>query len=526
MSEIPDRPPRDWFNETFKEVKQSLRDAHPDWKEETLEDKARQTVGDIWYNKLSPEKKQELVKKEGQDQKDYQQVVDTLEEDYADMTVSEEKVLKADEVPLPPDLNRREEAVGAVPKEKVPEQAASTARVMRVPSFKFNYTATPKFEGKEGPIIIKALVLEEGANINNWRVVRSEFENVAAQYKGGRQLRVNHSKDVQHVIGKSFNGLTLTGKDVAGFLGREIEGIVPDGLYVGAEFEANPQDPQIRTNILDGYVETGSIGLDASAYCDECGKPLERGENDEMKRTCRHLDAPVKLTDVDIKEYSYVAEPAFEHTMAFPSFSAAVDERLRIGRSSLSQSSSNPSRMPEATAAATAAVTATAAKKAEGKSEGEGDGQADAAALALYKQGQADALKMFGKLFGDAAKYRAGKPPSDDDQDDQQKAEGAASAEGEGEGKETASAEGGPGFAPMKGSAQSSRKTTTDQIATTGKTASTAPITDRETLMARVLRPTETAMKMEPWLKEVFRASVEHTTAPPDLRAKYKGLFQ
>jgi len=314
-----------------------------------------------------------------------------------------------------------------------------------VPSYRTPYTAAPKFGGKEGEILIKAIVLEEGANVNGWRVVPQEFSRVAEQYQAGRQLRVNHSKDMQDVIGKSYKGVVLKGEQVEQYMGAKIEGIDPKGLYVAAEFEANPADAQVRTNILQGYVETGSIGLDAEAFCDECMKPISIDGEGQMSRTCRHNDAPVQLRSVDVKEYSYVAEPAFSHSIAVPSFSAAINVLAEnLARHQVSSLSPSAETKPIMSVEA-------AAKPPTKKAEGEGDAkiysqsEADALAdakLAIYKQGVADAVKSLGK-------FRA-----EGEGEGKSEADAKADAEGKSE------ADAGKGFVPTRADAAAK----TDQI--------------------------------------------------------------
>jgi hypothetical protein len=52
---MPQKPPSDWWDKRYAEVKQG----NPDYSDEQI----RKTVGDIWYNKMSPSKKQQEVKK-------------------------------------------------------------------------------------------------------------------------------------------------------------------------------------------------------------------------------------------------------------------------------------------------------------------------------------------------------------------------------------------------------------------------------------------------------------------------------
>jgi len=52
---MPKRPPKKWFNEMKKEIKEG----NPDYSE----DQVNKTIGDIWYNELSESKRKELLKK-------------------------------------------------------------------------------------------------------------------------------------------------------------------------------------------------------------------------------------------------------------------------------------------------------------------------------------------------------------------------------------------------------------------------------------------------------------------------------
>lgn len=53
------RPPKKWWNKMEKEIKQ----ANPSYSEE----KVAQTIGDIWYNKLSDAKRKEIREREGKE---------------------------------------------------------------------------------------------------------------------------------------------------------------------------------------------------------------------------------------------------------------------------------------------------------------------------------------------------------------------------------------------------------------------------------------------------------------------------
>ncbi|HKT22505.1 MAG TPA: DUF6582 domain-containing protein [Nitrososphaerales archaeon] len=668
---MPKRPPKGWWDKTYTKVRQSLKSAHPEWKDETLEDRTRMTVGDIWYNKLSPEKKKQILSDyeseafsreifdahdqmcaavedvltnrvrdmrlalaaafpdigEGTeemepsdsldrktdsdqdgvipaaaaaDEKDKKTLRDTLDDSGVEKNITEldakdrtpeldhehetgqpdvlqesitdpkdvqggggdkpdsgskleleakeqstkerkeledsqfaypegrklpindaahvrNALARYNQTDLPSD--KKAEVLGRICRaakkfgidsdlckskgKATASKADGLPQFMSVPAYRTPYVAAPKFGGKEGEIIIKALVLEEGPNVNGWQVDPNEFTRVADQYSAGRQLRVNHSKDMEDVIGKSFKAQVLKGTQIEQYMGAKIDGINPAGVYVAAEFEANPADPQIRTNILQGYVETGSIGLDAKAFCAKDNTPIEIDAEGHMKRTCHHYDSPIVLRDVDVKEYSYVAEPAFSHSIAVPSFAAAVDKALHTEASSLRATSTTDSPLSVQVQAS-----------AEGRKKAEGESEADAK---VYSKSEADAIAEqrmadYKRGLADASKFRA---------DAEGDAEGRkhADADAEGEGKSEADAEGGHGFAPSRADAQATDQATRIPITTA------PPGVSRDVLLAKVLTPTAYMAKNEPWIKEVFVAAANHPRAPAETKRAVKGLF-
>lgn len=414
---MPNRPPAQWFKDKVQQVKKSLKDAHPDWSEETLSDRAQETVGDLWYNKLTQNEKEKILRENEGEVKarkefdDHDALCSKIEDEMKNKEQETEDALKMvrSEVKEPPVI---QEDKPIAESRETPihdgmdrlQQAGKNGKpdFVSVPMFKTQYVAAPKFEGKDAPIIIKAIVLEQGHNLNRWRVVEEEFPKVAEQYKAGRHLRVNHGKDVQDVIGKSFDGKVIKGVDIEGYLGKKLDGVNKEGTYVIAEFEANPQDQQIRTNILNGYVETGSIGLDASAFCEKCDKALIM-KSDSFDRSCKHYDSPIKLRNVEVKEYSYVAEPAFEHTKAFPSFGAAVNNVFE--NSSLTYKPTNTDTEMTDPTKVEQKIEATATKVAEANAF---ETMAKAYAESEYKRGKAE-----GELA--AMKARAEEKPVEED---------------------------------------------------------------------------------------------------------------
>jgi len=52
----PERPPKKWWDKMYLRVKRN----NPDYTDKQI----RETVGDIWHNKLSKEKKREILRRE------------------------------------------------------------------------------------------------------------------------------------------------------------------------------------------------------------------------------------------------------------------------------------------------------------------------------------------------------------------------------------------------------------------------------------------------------------------------------
>ena len=362
------------------------------------------------------------------------------------------------------------------------DEVEAKSNLITISAYKMPYVATPK-DDKGGPLIVKAITLEEITNVNGWRVVPEEFERVAAQYRDGRQLRLNHSKDVQEIIGKSFDSKVLIGKDVSAYMGKEFPSLNLNGKYVVTEFEADPQDPQVRTNILRGYVDTGSIGLDAKAWCDECGKPLEM-EGDDMIRTCHHLEAGVKLTETDVKEYSYVSEPAYPHSFILPTFAAAISKLPKPRESSLSYIPAQ-AKVEMSVEAKDPKVEATAAKKAE-EEKPEEDAQALAEKfISYYKKGVADADARHMKESEAGASVVAQKTD--------QVAKVAEAKTGE---------EGQKNLYEQRWGARKSYS--------------------KADLIALTQTPTAFALDADPAIRELFKAAAEHPKAPSEVKASYR----
>jgi hypothetical protein len=204
----------------------------------------------------------------------------------------------------------------------------ATEKKLEVPAYRTPYSAA---ESSAKDLLIRAITLEEGKNINDWEVKPSQFPAVAEAWNSGRQIRLNHEgKQTEKVIGKSFKGMVSLGRDIETNFGVPLSefgltaaDINPSGKYVLAWFKATPEDPQVRTNMLNRYVWAGSIGLAGDGSCKECGKPVYMGA-EGFEKTCDHIASVVEMDNVDVKEWSVVPEPAYAHTTFYPSFITAA----------------------------------------------------------------------------------------------------------------------------------------------------------------------------------------------------------
>lgn len=174
--------------------------------------------------------------------------------------------------------------------------------------------------GDSGDIKLIGTYLDFEGTTNGWHVDPAEEENITRDDGSITTVRIAHSKDPKEVVGKyeKFWGAEGDGcKDVYGNdLGRHID------------FEAitNPQDPQLRTNILKGWVGDISPGLDAEVFCEVCGEAWGLDtENNKLIRSCEHQEAEGVLRNIKKKEGSIVTEPAFEGRTRFhPTFTFSM----------------------------------------------------------------------------------------------------------------------------------------------------------------------------------------------------------
>lgn len=171
-----------------------------------------------------------------------------------------------------------------------------------------------------GDIPLTGTFLDFEATSNGWYIDPAEEQNLVSD-QGRVTFRVAHSKEPERVIGEYKR-----------FWAAEDDGCVdaygkPLGRHVDFEATTNPADPQLRINIMKGWVNDISPGLDAEVFCSKCNEPWGLDANNKLVKSCEHQDALGVLRNITKKEGSMVTEPAFEGRTQFrmPTFAMTMN---------------------------------------------------------------------------------------------------------------------------------------------------------------------------------------------------------
>ena len=172
-----------------------------------------------------------------------------------------------------------------------------------------------------GDIPLTGTFLDFEATTNGWYIDPAEEENLVSD-QGRVTFRVAHSKEPERVIGEYKR-----------FWAAEDDGCVdaygkPLNRHIDFEAVTNPADPQLRTNIMKGWVNDISPGLDAEVFCSKCGEAWGLDANNKLVKSCEHQDALGVLRNITKKEGSMVTEPAFEGRTQFrmPTFAMTMNK--------------------------------------------------------------------------------------------------------------------------------------------------------------------------------------------------------
>lgn len=61
------KPPKKFWDENYAVIKQGLKEAHPDWEDDKLDEMTRKTLGNTWYNQMSGQKRKATREAEGKE---------------------------------------------------------------------------------------------------------------------------------------------------------------------------------------------------------------------------------------------------------------------------------------------------------------------------------------------------------------------------------------------------------------------------------------------------------------------------
>ncbi len=137
---------------------------------------------------------------------------------------------------------------------------------------------------------------------NGWGVPDDELDRFSKQFPG-IQLRKDHGKSVDSVVGKVHKGTYLDG---------------------AVKFVAELGDQPLAEKVRAGYIDHVSICATADKItCSVCGKETR------PKRTCACDNSHDLIRGLKLRELSLIAEAAFDSAKIVPiSFSAALNEVL------------------------------------------------------------------------------------------------------------------------------------------------------------------------------------------------------
>jgi hypothetical protein len=165
--------------------------------------------------------------------------------------------------------------------------------------FDANITAS-EYSDKEKDLIIEGTLVDTSTNENGWAVPVTELDSLTEQANARKQIRVDHSKNYRDIVGW-------------------VEGGVRNGDII--RYKGRVHDPIVQRIIArNPTAHHVSIGARASSItCSNCGKPSR------PFKTCKCKNAHDIVAGLQLKEVSFITDPAYENTLFQPmGFSAAI----------------------------------------------------------------------------------------------------------------------------------------------------------------------------------------------------------
>lgn len=187
------------------------------------------------------------------------------------------------------------------------------------------------FRASEAPLIskddipkfvLKGILIDESENKNRWMVSKDDFGTLAKDFVG-KQIRVDHGDKVSDVVG------IITSTEVDAPHDQLNENWDPPNQFSHIHFaaEISTTDQSIIIPIRQGFVDHVSPTIDARAlFCSKCGQNMV----DKNMQSCNCKDTSILIKDMEARELSIVASPAYKNTSFVTYGFAASGEKVKI----------------------------------------------------------------------------------------------------------------------------------------------------------------------------------------------------
>jgi len=220
----------------------------------------------------------------------------------------------------------------------------------------------PKVNEGLTKMVLRGVLIDNTANKNNWLVEPEDFKQLASDFVG-KQLRVDHSEHVSGILGRVVSTEIDSGHTEAK---AEWDPSNPNP-HVHYIAEIATKDDTLIIPIKMGFVNFVSPAVDArTLLCSACRTPMK----DKTTRGCDCSEGSLLLKDLEARELSLVASPAYEKTVAkVYSFAAAVDKKIEEIKGSTNMAKEDSDRITRLEASVSALIGAFKAAQEEEEEE-------------------------------------------------------------------------------------------------------------------------------------------------------------
>ncbi len=171
-------------------------------------------------------------------------------------------------------------------------------------------------------MLLKGVLIDTTENKNFWQVEEADFKQLATDFIG-KHLRCDHGEKVANVLGR----VVETEVDAAHAEAKADWDPANLNPHIHYTAEIATKDNNLIVPIKMGFVDYVSPAVDArTILCSTCRTPMK----DKNTRGCNCSEGSLLLKDLNARELSLVATPAYENTVAkVYSFAAAVDNSMK-----------------------------------------------------------------------------------------------------------------------------------------------------------------------------------------------------